>query len=79
MTCEELQALLADQCLAELTLEERDAVGAHVVSCAACRQTHGLDTQSQALHDGFTGSPLAVSAATFQTEIAGRSRLWVRP
>jgi len=51
MNCRELEQLLSDRVLAELTQDQRAAVAAHVAECSACRQEHGLDEQSQELHD----------------------------
>jgi len=51
MDCQELTDLLASHLLAELTPEQRMAVAVHVAQCEACREAHGLDQQSQELHD----------------------------
>ena len=51
MNCEEVQALLGGRRLGDFTPEQREALAAHVDACETCRDVHGLDPPSQALHD----------------------------
>jgi hypothetical protein len=50
MDCAELEHLLGERCLTQLSAEEQHAVAAHVEVCEACRARWGLDQESQALH-----------------------------
>jgi serine/threonine-protein kinase len=50
MDCRELEKVLSDHSLAELSLEQQEAVAAHVDGCDACREKWGLDQQSRVLH-----------------------------
>jgi len=51
MQCNDLEALLSEHPLAELTADQRAEVAAHVEACQACREKWGLDQQSQAFHE----------------------------
>ena len=71
MNCKELEQLLSEGVLAELTPAQREAVAAHVSECAACREKWGLDQQSQDLHDAAT--PLR-STNTIKDAVMARIR-----
>ena len=53
MDCTELHSLLSEKRLAELTPAQRKAVAVHVAACPACRDTWGLNQDSQVLHNAI--------------------------
>ncbi|HUT34950.1 MAG TPA: protein kinase, partial [Planctomycetota bacterium] len=68
MQCKDLETLLSQHLLAELTSQQRAAVAAHMEACPACRERWGLDQQSQALHDA--AKPLRPNASVKEAVMA---------